>query len=72
MHAINNKQFNFHHIAIVELVIAPDPRTGTNKAWHSFNIVMGNGHIEKTPYKTVEDRTKKWEGLINAMEEAGL
>lgn len=76
MHAIGNKQYNLRHIAIVEFleepVITPDPRTGTNKAWYAFNIVMGNGHIEKMLYETEDDRTKKWEELINAMEEAGF
>ena len=76
MHVIGNKQFNFRHIAIVELVeepvITPDPRTGSNNTWYSFNIVMGNGHIESMLYVTEQDRTKKWEELINSMEEAGF
>lgn len=76
MHVIGNKQFNLRHIAAVtwrdDPVDAPDPRTGQSASWHSFDIHLSNGHVERMLFDTEEERKTRWEALIDEMEEAGF
>ena len=76
MHVIGNKQFNLRHVATVtwndDPISAPDPGTGLVSAWHSFDIQLSNGHVERMLFATEEERKERWEELISEMEEAGF